>query len=58
MIKQIAGNNDIPLLDYYNNPLFLGKFGLFNADTHLNIKGAEVFSELFSKDLNQILGKK
>ncbi len=55
MIKQIAKNNDIPLLDYYNNPLFLNRFDLFDADTHLNIKGAELFSRLFSEDLNKIL---
>jgi hypothetical protein len=55
MIKQIAKNNDIPLLDYYNNPLFLNRFDLFDADTHLNIKGAELFSKLFSEDLNEIL---
>ncbi len=56
-IKEIAKSNKIPILDYYNDTAFLEKYQLFDAKTHLNIKGAEVFSEIFSKDIMKTLEK-
>ncbi len=57
LIKKIAEENNVPILNYYNSPLFVGEVELFSAATHLNIKGAKKFSEVFSDDLNRLLNE-
>lgn len=40
------------LIDYSNDPQFLGRYDLFKDQTHLNIEGAELFSQKFSDSLS------
>ena len=43
------------LLDNTYDTNFIGKYKLFADRRHLNIKGAELYSEIFSKQLNELM---
>ena len=57
LIKEIANNNNIPLLDYHTKGLFLHNPELFHDGAHLWDEGARQYSSLFSSDLKRILMK-
>lgn len=44
--KQIAKKYNIPFYDYSQDSIFIGNISLFNDETHLNNKGAKLFSSL------------
>ena len=56
LIKGIASEKNITLLDYSRIPLTLSKEYFYNSQ-HLNWTGALVFSETFAADLKKILEK-
>lgn len=53
-LKSIALSENIPLIDYYNNKLFLNQYHLFNDSDHLNHEGAQEFSSLISDYIRNI----
>ena len=55
MIKEIAAKNSVPVLDYYMNDQFTGKYEYYKDPSHLNIDGAKYFSRIVSRDLKEIL---
>jgi len=55
LIKEIAAKNSVPLLDYYVNDQFTGKYEYYKDHSHLNIDGAKYFSRIVSRDLRKIL---
>jgi hypothetical protein len=55
LIKEITKKFDIPMLNYRNDPSFLGKNKLFRDESHLNGEGAQVFSKIVAHDLKQML---
>lgn len=52
-IKDIAKKKDVPLYDYHKSPFFIGKYELFHDASHLNNKGAKLFTE---QVFTQVLG--
>lgn len=50
-VKTISEFNDIILLDYSNDSLFINDNTLFDDHTHLNESGANLFSRSICKDL-------
>lgn len=55
LIKEIAEEEGIPLLDFYDDKRFVGNYTLFKDPMHLNDKGARLFSELVADSLKQKL---
>ena len=53
--KKIAEQHEIPILDYNYHTISLDSTNFYNA-THLNKKGAELFSKQLTKDLDDSLG--
>lgn len=51
IFNAIAQKNDLLFLDYSENELCFNKAYFYNA-SHLNLKGAEIFTNLLIKDLN------
>jgi len=54
MYKSIADKYKLKILDYTNDSICLNKTNFYNG-THLNEKGAELFSTKLAKDLNTII---
>lgn len=54
-IKKFAKKNDIKLLDYTNNNIFVGKNNLFYDEMHLNDEGAHIYSSMIAHDLKNII---
>lgn len=50
-IKELCAKNNIPFLDYSNDPEFVHNNSLFKDGSHLNAKGADVFTAKFVRDL-------
>ncbi len=55
LIEEITKTFDIPMLNYRNDPSFLGKNKLFRDESHLNDIGAHVFTKKVAHDLKQML---
>ncbi len=55
LIKRITDSYNIPMLNYHNDSLFIGKTELFKDLSHLNKKGAELFTRHLSHDLKSLL---
>jgi hypothetical protein len=55
LIKKISKFYNIPMLNYHNDSSFIGKNILFKDLSHLNNKGAEVFTKKVAHDLKSLL---
>ncbi|MEI6142954.1 MAG: hypothetical protein WCP85_26995 [Mariniphaga sp.] len=52
---EICAKNDVPLInEFYNSPVFLSDSTLFHDNTHLNDKGARLFTTLLFDKIKQI----
>lgn len=51
-MKEIAAQEHVPLFDFTNDPIFVGKAALFNDDAHLNDTGARLFSQEVAHRIN------
>ena len=56
-VYDFASQNDLPLLDYHSDGLFLDCPQCFKDDHHLWDSSARVFSEHFAHDLKRVLSK-
>lgn len=52
--KRIAEEHDIPFLDYYTDPDFVGREDLFRDATHMNDTGARLFSDKVANDIKKL----
>lgn len=55
VLKQIAKENCIPMLDYHTAGLYLNHPDYFKDNTHLWDKGARLYSSVFASDMKRIL---
>ena len=53
-IKELCAKNNIPFFDYSNDPEFVNNKNLFKDGSHLNAKGADIFTTKFVNDLKKI----
>lgn len=51
--RELAAKYDIQFIDHYRDTTFVGQAGLFYDFGHLNRKGAEIYSEIISKELKR-----
>jgi len=51
--RELAAKYDIPFIDHYRDTTFVGHEELFYDFGHLNRKGAELYSEIISKELKR-----
>lgn len=51
VVYDICRKNDIPFLNYMNDPRFLGRDDLFYDRGHMNDKGAHEFSSIVASDI-------
>lgn len=56
-MKAVIDEYDIPVIDYYNDTLFISDSTLFKDNRHLNDRGARLYMEHFVPELKQILTK-
>jgi len=52
MIEEIIQKSSVPFIEFSGNKNFIGKYPLFNDDSHLNNNGAILFSELPSDSIS------
>ena len=52
MIEEIIQKSSVPFIEFADNKNFIGKYPLFNDDSHLNNNGAILFSELLSDSIH------
>lgn len=57
-IQEIATNERIPLINFYNAKEFLSKKELFHDTSHLNKEGATIFMKLLSERIKELRAKK
>lgn len=57
LIKEIAEEVGVPLLDFYDDKRFVGKYTLFKDRMHLNDEGARLFSKFVSDSINRKFSK-
>jgi len=57
-IKEIAANETIPLINFYNAKEFISKNELFHDLSHLNKDGATIFMKLLSERIKEVRSKK
>lgn len=55
VVREIAKENDIPLLDYHTKGLFLDEPELFYDEKHLWDEGARRYSSIFASDLKKVM---
>ena len=55
VLKDFAREENIPFLDYHTPGLFQDHPEYFREGTHLNEKGANLYSAIFSSDLKRVL---
>ena len=55
VIKALAKDNGIPVIDYHTKRLFLDHPDYFRDPAHLWDKGARIYSSRFASDLKQII---
>ncbi len=53
-IVQLANDQKIPIFDYFNNMTFRGKAELFHDFSHLNHKGAQLFTKSLTDSIIEI----
>lgn len=53
-IKEISEKNQIPFVDFSNNEIFLEKYSLFYDNSHLNIKGSDLLSNLLAEKIKSL----
>lgn len=58
VVRDICKRNNIPLLEYENDERFLGKVDLFHDKSHLNDKGAIMYTKILASDVKRILSTK
>jgi hypothetical protein len=51
MIKEIINKSKVSFIEFTSNKNFIGKYELFNDESHLNNDGAKLFSELLSDSI-------
>ncbi len=56
IVHDICSENHIPLFDYMNDSLFLGRYDLFYDGSHLNDKGSRLYSSIVAHDIKRYLG--
>lgn len=54
-LKEIAAENNVPILDYYVNDQFTGRYKLYKDHSHLNMDGAKYFSRIVAEDLMKLM---
>ena len=52
--RELAAKYDIPFIDHYRDTMFVGHAKYFYDFGHLNRKGAEIYSEIISKELKKV----
>lgn len=55
IVHAICNRYQIPLLDYVNDNRFSGKYELFFDGSHLNEKGAKIYSSIVASDVKQLI---
>lgn len=55
IVRDICNHYNIPLLDYNNDIRFIGKYDLFYDGSHLNEKGAKIYSSIVASDVKQLI---
>lgn len=51
--RELAEKHQIPFIDHYRDPIFVGHPELFYDFGHLNRKGAEIYSEMIAKEIKR-----
>ncbi len=55
-LKEIANANEVPFIEkYFSSNIFLSDSTLFKDNAHLNDKGARLFTNLMSEEIQQII---
>lgn len=57
-VRDICSRYHIPLLDYENDDRFLGQYDLYYDGSHLNDKGAELYSSIVACDIKTLIREK
>lgn len=55
IVRDICNHYSIPILDYVNDTRFLGQYDLFFDGSHLNEKGAKIYSSIVASDVKKIM---
>lgn len=55
IVHDLCNHYCIPLLDYINDKRFLGKYDLFFDGSHLNEKGAKMYSSIVASDVELLM---
>lgn len=54
---ELCNKYDIKFLNHYNDTLFCGKKEYFKDTTHLNHKGATLYTQIIAKEIKELLSK-